>query len=272
MLCLDAPLVAAAWALVVSSLREGPLDSPYPVVALFSAVWAVYLFDRLYDTRRLAIEKHMPMRHKFTVRFRSLILTLLVIALSLALLSYPFLPVIMKQGGAILAGLTLGYYVVFRFFRRFSGQFLRGPWKELTIALCFTSGIFLSVFPIEASAEALLLGVAMTSLFFANCFRISMAEADYDKFHDPAGFFAFSCRRSSRTVVVLPTLAFVISLYLILSGEVIPIGFCILGTSLICFVINSTRRISDSFVQAFADLALLIFPLTVLALQFILTR
>lgn len=265
-------MVAIAWALVAHSLREDPLISPHPFTALFAAVWAIYLFDRLYDTRNLVMQEDTPLRHGFTARFRILFVVLLIVASGLAISSFPFLSTPIVRGGGILAGATAAYYIVFRFFRRFPDHFLMGPWKELTIALCFSVGIFLSVFPLPFTVVTGCLGLAMSSLFFGNCLRISLAEAGYDNRHDPAGFFSSSVRRHSRAIVLPPAFAFVISVYLILRGEVLPVGLSILSTSILCFFINLNRRIPEQLVQALADLSLLIPPLAVLGLEFILTR
>ena len=261
-----------AWALVVGSLRTDLPIPVYPIVALFSAIWAIYLFDRLYDTKGLVIDKTTPQRHRFTAKFRTLLIGLLFVAVGVAAGSFPFLPSAVVWGGSVIAAATAAYYIVFRFFRRLLPRLATGPWKELTIAACFTAGIFLSVPPLRATANGMLLAAALTSLFLANCLRISLAEADYDRDHDPAGFFSSSRHRSSKAVILLPLFALLIAIYLILQNDVSPVGISVLSTSVICLLINRSQKIPRHLVQAFADLSLLIPPLVVLGIQFILTR
>jgi hypothetical protein len=197
-LCLDAPLAALGWALCLSADLGRPDQGTFPAAAaLFLCVWLIYLFDRLYDVSRRDGAKQFTPRHEWARQHRFLLGSWFVAAF--VLFSVVVLPRLETK--TILTGFALGlvtglYYLAFRFSRFYSC--LRGvvPFKELTIALCFTGGIFLVAWPTVLTMALVLLAAGCLSLFTANCLVISRAEQGSDHLADPAAYFSRPIRTS----------------------------------------------------------------------------
>ena len=194
LLCLDAPLAALGWAATLSSdlARQGlSPTSRTNFAALFLTVWAIYLFDRLFDVYRSQRPEMLTIRHEWARHHRGLLV--LLAAASSGILAILILPALDQS--TLLAGIgpgliTLLYYLAFRFSGLHAHFFRRVPWKELTIGTCFTMGILIAVYPGAIGMGFRLLAGGLALLFSANCLLISRAEGDLDSSDDPAAHFA----------------------------------------------------------------------------------
>jgi len=186
-LCLDAPLVALGWTLLLSPVPGVARNAA--LAALFLTVWIVYLADRLFDSLRHGKAATVPPRHEWAKRHRGWLLALLLAATAAGALTVPAIPSPILRPGGILAAATALYFAVFRgsrILRRLSGVF---PAKEIVIAAVFALGVLLAARGGAGlvSAPALLASIAL--LFGGNCLLIARTEAVSDRTRDEAAYF-----------------------------------------------------------------------------------
>lgn len=212
--CLDAPLVAAGWALLLSRACQPAEPGALRAVALFFIVWAVYLADRLLDGASPEAGPRSD-RHRFSAAHRRTLGILLSAAIvgcfgtGLIVVTKPLL----LAAGWIAVG-TGAYFLLFRLFARTTTTRLPLPGKEIVIAFCFTAGVTLgSGFEMARSIDRFLF-FSLAALFLANCLLISLAESEVDRTHDPAAWFA-RCGRKSHWLIPA---CFAVSTALILAG------------------------------------------------------
>ena len=194
LLCLDAPFVALGWAFcLVQDLDGAGLDgsSAWSGAALFLSVWMIYLFDRLFDVSRSGASVPRTPRHEWARRHRSLLGGLF----AAAFVSFLVAVLPRLEGKIIVVGLAIGfftglYYVAFRFSRWYAVLGREVPFKEITIALCFTGGILLVASPSVFTYGLVPLLAGYLALFTANCLLISRAESGIDRCADPAAYFS----------------------------------------------------------------------------------
>ncbi|MEM9283708.1 MAG: hypothetical protein AAGA96_17945 [Verrucomicrobiota bacterium] len=207
--CLDTPLIALGWA-ILFGLESGSKLVISELGALSFGVWAVYLLDRLYDTREAVDPALEPRRHQMARNHR----VSFQVLFTLSLVGFVFSLTNCRSErfwiwGSLLAGLTATYYLLFRFnvVRRMkkTGQPQVFPLKEGWIAVVFTCGVALvgGVPKFEMGIACVLVGFCLVS--FSNCLMISSAETDYDAVHDPSAFFAGVAR--SKAWVAIPNAA-----------------------------------------------------------------
>ncbi|MEM7601263.1 MAG: hypothetical protein AAF357_07575 [Verrucomicrobiota bacterium] len=244
----------------------------WPAITLFTSIWSIYLFDRLYDTRDFKPTEETPWRHSFTARHRRgffLLLTLSSIATAVTLL---LIPPHIWIGGALLGTVTVIYYLLFRFFHSDSNPRHRWPWKEFFIATCFSGGVLLCSPGLGSELMTALLGLSLASLFFCNCLMISKAEASFDQQHDSAGFYSSGGSSRSKTLVILPFSVLLLAIYLLAFTSLVLLGAALLVTSFVYLLMILSQKISDRWVQPLSDLTLVAAPLGVLAIHWVLSR
>lgn len=270
-LCLDAPTVGLLWVAVLLPISK-QASFPWPAsLGLFTCIWAIYLFDRLYDARFLRREEtNLPSRHQFTLRHRRLLILLLTLAVLLGAVCLPFLSRRVLIFALGLGMVTAVYYLRFRFLSRSMHPSVL-PSKELTIACSFVIGIFACLFPIHSIVEGVLIALSLGLLFFGNCLKIASAESAHDREHDPAGFYTQRRGRWSETLLVsLPILAAFLSLPLFSNNPFIAIA--ILATALTSATVNHTKKLPVLYLPALADLALIVPPFLFILLRDLLSR
>lgn len=272
LICLDAPLVACLWALLLKRSIGDPEASIIPIMALSVVVWGIYLLDRLYDTRNFKDDPNAPIRYRFASHRREA-LALLAMLVWIGVLAFlPFIPRSMFFGGGLLAFATVFYYGAFRFFQRDREVSRTIPWKELIIALCFAIGILVSIEADFSASEVLLCGFAMACLFLGNCLAISRAESEFDSRHDRSGYFSDRRNTSGRVLPLLATIALLVSLLLMGAFNATLSGWTIFFTALGNLLVYQKSGIDSRFVHAISDLVLLSPPAVVLLIQLILAR
>lgn len=178
---LDAPCVVSVWLWAISRALGQPVDLASSI-ALFCAVWAVYLADRLIDVARCGDWVRATGRLRFGRRFRPLfaasLLVCLAVGASLGLTQIPE-PVLLR-GLAVGIGVT-GYFLIFVapvVFRR------KPPGKELGVGLFFALGVWAELGS-AADAAPLLIGFGLLAAL--NCLAIGARDAEPDRANDPGG-------------------------------------------------------------------------------------
>lgn len=192
LLCLDVPLVAAGWATLLAIEGGRGIDRT-AIAGLTIAVWAIYLIDRIWDTRGKSTGYPQTPRHRFAAANRP---TLAGMAIALCIAgAFSILPHFdhSKLWHIVVLGtVVVIYFLVFRFLQRrtHSANWLQKvPGKELMIGICFTGGIFIASDVPFRSVAAILLSAGMAILFTLNCLLIAEAEIPIDREFDPASFF-----------------------------------------------------------------------------------
>jgi len=255
LLCLDAPLVALGWALLLSPVPEESRMGE--MAALFLAVWIIYLGDRFFDSLRPDKDPSPPPSERlaWARSHRKGLVGLLLFALAaISAVAGSLLPDTVKYGG-LLASATALYYALFRN-SRIRGRLLGiVPAKELAIGIVFALGATLAA----RGGEGLLadpgLLLSMVLLFAGNCLIISRTEALSDQARDGAAYYsgAFAWRH-------LPELFFTIALVLSFRPDPLFRGLpelAVVASSAANLVVSRIRR--GNVPQALAD-ALLLAP------------
>jgi hypothetical protein len=141
LLSLDAPTVAALWTWFIATsihLRLGWI----PLLSMASAVWLLYVADRLLDARQLAnnpLQRNgLEPRHLFHHRHRAAFLAAVaVVSVALAAL-LPRIPSEAMHLYLILGGLLIGYFILIHA----TGRAHRLP-KEIAVGLFFSAATFI---------------------------------------------------------------------------------------------------------------------------------
>jgi len=136
LLGLDAPVVALVWQDFLARCYPTILRPPGRAV-LGLTVWAIYLADRLLDTRHPAVWESV--RHRFYRRHRGFASTLfaLVVGVDLLVTSLWLRPAVFDNG-LVLTGGVVAYLGAFPLTGRTATA-----WKKPLAAMLFTAGTFL---------------------------------------------------------------------------------------------------------------------------------
>lgn len=230
-------------------------------IALFLSVWAIYLLDRLYDTRRNRGIDDLPLRHRFARSHPRILLGFLLFAVVLLLLLTPCFTF-----GTWLLGLVVGSGVAaYFFFFRFRAALVRGeepawghriPDKEIAISLFFVAGVWgASGISLSRQPLATLAGISLFFLVLANCLLIASVEREYDRLCDPA---SYASRDSISALHLIPGLLITASITAIasvfLSGNM-AVSASLLFSAAVLFILRD-HRIPGSLVPPLADAAL----------------
>lgn len=159
-LSLDAPLIAVTWQAFLAQCYAVPLR-PAGRVALFLAVWAIYIADRLLDARHPATTAEAA-RHRFYRKHRRFATVLLgaLVAVTLTIALLWLRPAVLHNGLVPLAAV-----VVYLAALNLGGA--RQVAKELVVAFVFTTGTFLVAWTNDPVSPLTLLAPA--AAFFLLC-------------------------------------------------------------------------------------------------------
>jgi hypothetical protein len=178
LLSLDAPTVAAIWTWFIASANHLRLPRA-GILAMFLAVWMLYVADRLLDARRLT--EHpldtgvLEARHHFHHRHRGSFLTgLLLASIALAPL-LPHLSTVAIRLYLILGGLVFAYFILIHA----TNSAHRLP-KEIAVGVCFAAATFIPTVALHPNLRLPLLPSALllASLCSLNCLFIFAWEHD----------------------------------------------------------------------------------------------
>jgi len=176
-MALDAPAIALVWQRVIAA-PSVPTWSESS--ALFFAVWAVYVADRLLDGRALRslATEELPLRHQFFRTHRRRLVLLLGVALAGGAVSAAFLPAsIIWRGVALAAG--VGLYLLWN--QAGIAAPARKWLKELAVAGIFAIGCGLSALGV-VPWHSWLSAVAVLALCgWLNCLQIASLEREFDR-------------------------------------------------------------------------------------------
>jgi hypothetical protein len=161
LLSLDAPVIALLWQALLARTFAIPLR-PAGRLVLGLTVWAIYLADRLLDTRAAPVAGE-PARHRFYRRHFRAAVAMLILALlaGLGLTLFALRPPVFHNG--LLAAGGVGLYLAALHWKPAA---LRIP-KEFAVALLFTVGTFLVAFTNSPAPLVTLWHPALT--FFLLC-------------------------------------------------------------------------------------------------------
>lgn len=189
LLCLDAPLVALGWALLLSQpSRAGGERS---LTALFLAVWSIYLADRLFDSLRPDKNTSCPPpeRLAWAKRHRAWIAGLLCVVSAATVGAALRLPVEWWRSGWVPAAATALYFLVFRGSHAHRTITRLLPAKELAIGTVFAFGVLLAARGGSGPLADLPLLASLILLFSGNCLLIARGETSSDLSRDEAAYF-----------------------------------------------------------------------------------
>ena len=262
-LCLDAAFVALGWSRFLAFDSVG-MSKPVPIAppewgltiretALFLSVWVIYLFDRLYDTRRhLAAGANLansspfstcsgsgfPLRHQFAIRHSKWLLMLFLVGVLLLGLLSPRLESSDWRLGLWVGVGVFGYFILFRFAKQLPG--IQGlvshfPAKETALAVFFTFGVLGAAERLGGSPhrwiETSVAGAAFAILVLSDCLLIAYAEREFDRDHDIASYFSQRKAPGMRIAFSLLAVVLLISITLAtLFGES-TIGLVLAGSA-----------------------------------------
>ncbi len=176
-MALDAPAIALVWQRVIAAPAVPTWGESS---ALFFAVWAVYVADRLLDGRALRslATEELPLRHQFFRTHRRRLIFLFCVALAGGAVSAAFLPAsIIWRGVALAAG--VGLYLLWN---QVGVAAPARKWlKEVAVAGIFGVGCglgSLGVVPLQAWLVAV---VALAVCGWLNCLQIAALECEFDR-------------------------------------------------------------------------------------------
>jgi hypothetical protein len=168
---LDAPAVALLWQGFVAASLDITLTLAARS-ALGLAVWAVYIADRLLDTRRLQFPP--AARHRFHQQHRTLMASLCALAVvGAAILAVLQIRPRLLRAGALTAAAVLVYFVSVHWPARRAALS-----KEIVVALLFACGTILA--PWARSDDKLPLLIAGLALFFV-CLANTVAIEAFER-------------------------------------------------------------------------------------------
>ena len=176
LLCLDAPLVAIAWALLFARSFEMPIARG-ALASLFFTAWLIYLADRFGDSFAVDLRGPSSVRQRFCLRHQTMWLVVLVaVAMADLAIIGSTLDQRCVRDGSILGLLALVYLVLNRTVPQI---WRRLPLKETSIGFLFAAG---TIVPLDrgltsASLPAWILFACLCSL---NCVSIAVWEREVD--------------------------------------------------------------------------------------------
>jgi hypothetical protein len=251
LLSLDAPTVAAVWALGFAKAAGVLLPAWVPLL-LALVTWCVYISDRLLDARsalRTEQVHQLRQRHLFHWQHRRCIFPLaLAAAFVSAWIVFSFMPEGARERNALLALAGAAYFSSIHTQIRFRALF---P-KELVVAFLFTAGC---VLPTIGRTGALSAAFLVVTIFFAglawlNCHAIECWESvgqtcSGPQIHPIAGLLA------------LAGLLCAIVLFAANSSESALIGAGAASAALLALLDGIRGRLTPLALRSAADLALL---------------
>lgn len=265
-LCLDAPLVAAGWALILRETKE--ISPPALILPLFFGVWAIYLADRLFDANKEGRLSDLPLRHQFARQNTGLLTALLALNAGLAIcFTLTARSWELALAAAPIAAATFFYFFLFRALKRKNRLPPRLPWKESLIAFCYASGVSLSAAGPEWMTLTGTSAAMLAGLVLVNCLLISHAESKHDQAADPEAFFAHGTHRAEPWIYSLLALISISALATTASEGTLFSSAALLSVAALLGVFHGFRN-RPQWVQAASDAAMLA-PWAVLAYRYV---
>lgn len=261
LICLDAPLAVAGWAFVLAASRGDGREVPpaAEAVALFAAVWAIYLGDRLHDARRAgrgAGDENgasIPLRHAWAREHPRILAISLGVALLAGIVVMPFLSATTWSAAGVVAVATVVYFFVFRGRWMAAAGHCGLPVKELAIAFCFTAGAAIAAALGSIATIPLACVASLVFLVLGNCLLISRREAAHDAREDPAAYYSGGKGRPLLPEIALG-IAFGLALISLEHEGVTPAVVALMTISGLTFLLARARHPGIAMhTQALAD-------------------
>jgi hypothetical protein len=269
-LSLDAPAVAAAWALLFAR-ANGVALSLGNLTALVLAVWLIYVTDRLLDGWRIGDKGGaLQARHRFCKRHR----TAMLMMAGLAAVAVASLIQIDLNDAEVRAGLLLGALVAGYMLRIHLSPRRRARWvdrggdalsrllpKEIAVGFLFAAGTTLPVWSRRSqfSWEALSSWMFFGLLCALNCIAIECWENylyNGGSRRPSSPLVAWADSRIGWFAAAMALLAVIASLFPQANGAVMAALAC---AALFILLLNSwRRRLTGHALRVLADAALLL--------------
>jgi hypothetical protein len=179
LVCLDAPLVAAAWLWLFARTFGVPFQVGN-AVALFLTAWLIYLADRFADASSLNPNLPRSLRQDFCLRHREIWIAVIVLVAGFdAYVIWRTTALQTLVVGAVVGGLAVVYLVV----NHPLGRIWRSlPAKELAIGILFAAGTVVALLPLAGLTPTFGVAVvAFAALCSLNCISIAAWEGDLDR-------------------------------------------------------------------------------------------
>ena len=251
LLCLDAPLVAAAWQWIIARNLGEPLNLQQCAV-LFLAAWLIYLSDRLADSFTVPPGAPTSARQRFCRQHRFSIVPLIVLlGITDTTLSLIFIDRRTFIFGTLILVATTAYLAI----NHFAGQIWRQvPLKEVSIGFLFALG---TVAVINQKSTNLVLVLVLFGLLCSlNCLSISVWERDLDIAQGRESFATAHPKRKSLPAMSCWILG-VIGMALLIDSKLRLFAFCLASSALLLALLHRVGRIDRDERVALADLVLL---------------
>lgn len=254
LLSLDAPLIAVLWQLLLAQALHVQTGWREPL-ALFCAVWTIYIADRLFDAVRPAPAGWEPERKTFYRKHSTLMASIGVAAGLCATILALYSPFIRSFSTAMvtLSGCVLSYFglVHTRAFKKLPN------WpRELTVSIIFSVGTFLPVaFSYRAKSQTLAYATLFALLCWVNTSVIEAEEWSRNRHTRQPGLLArFIRAHGTPALSMIAGLSLLFSFSGFLSAE---FSLAVLTACTFLFVITLFRsRVSAPLFRAAMDGAL----------------
>ena len=252
---LDAPTVAAVWALAIGRCAHLHLE-PWILFLLAGVTWTVYVMDRLLDARRAINARDLVVlrdRHHFHWRHRRWLVPIaFCTAIAAVGLVVSRMPSVACKHDSILAAAALAYFSGVHAKTRFPRWLRRLSSKEMLVGILFASGCAAPTLSRLHSTESIRLVIlsltCLALLAWLNCAAISTWESQATSTNFPVAAALLAVSGLAIAIVIPPALA-------LTSGLL----SCAAISSLLLLALHVSRnRLSPITLRALADLVLLV--------------
>jgi hypothetical protein len=264
LLSLDAPLVAAAWELLIA--REYKIPAPEATTLVLAlAVWVIYVGDRVFDALRLKTTEGLAARHRFyREHWRAFLLPVAVAGFAGGWLAVTQLDAAVFLNGVILLAAIGAYF-------GFVHLLPRRQWfpKELAVGVVFAAGCFL---PAWRGAALPGLDLMLPALLFAGVCWVNLGIIEHtewsrlrDRQWDAPHPWSVWLGRHAVAASAAAVLLALLFMPLAVSGARMLLAAVALGAAGLAALGACTDKLSVDAVRVWADVGLLA-PLLLLPL------
>lgn len=252
---LDAPTVAAVWALAIGRCAHLHLE-PWILFLLAGVTWTVYVMDRLLDAHRAISARDAAVlrdRHHFHWRYRRWLVPIaFCTAVTAVALVVSRMPPAAREHDSILAAAALAYFSGVHARTRFPQWLRRLGSKEMLVGILFAAGCaaptLSRLHSTESVGPVILSIVCLAVLAWLNCAAISTWESQATSTNFAVAAALFAIAGLVIAIVISPALA-------LTSGLL----SCAAISSLLLLALHLSRhRLSPVTLRALADLVLLV--------------
>ena len=262
LLSLDAPTVAAAWALLFAS-AGGMRPRLTDAILLALSVWVIYVADRLLDGSTSKRKRVLQARHFFCARHRLELACPLLLAIAVILR----MAAQQSERLEVIAGMKLGAIVAVYLaaVHASSGWAERIFPKELAVGVLFAAGTTLPVWSVRGGSREFWGSFALFAVLCSlNCLAIECWEFNWkdERRHSAVHRLLRWCDSNIKQIAaVLAIISLAFLAVGLIGAEVLAVA---LGSLLIWVVDERRKKLSVPALRVLADATLLVAALTAL--------